>query len=701
MKQQYKPYNGLPHPFTPVYAKNVEGKQTIDVWNRQYIFGVDSMPISIKTGGKEVLAAPIRLVGSEAGKPIVWEQDYEKNESTVFVQKREDDGVQLVGALQCENFIVNTAFTIAFDGCVTVDLKLMPRGLTVAEAFYEIKRKARNYKIENLFLEIPIRKEYASLYNMFPNSEFRFFDGTETKENRTSASGRTPEKDAFLPFKPLFWLGNEEVGLSFFAESDYGMEIENPSRVIELIHTEEAVVLRIHLLDRQPYSWQPVEGDEDIGCRAFPPIGFRFGFMATPVRPFPKNPYVHNAFQLDCFVKTPNDYYRYLSGACIEGSDETGFDRLKRLGVTTLILHEKWNPCQNWFTLSEETGNMLRKIVEECHSRGIKVLTYFGYEIASNIPEFLDIRDSVLMRRKNGRTGGGWYRVPYQRDYWVCYNSEYQDIFVQGVGHIMDKYHIDGIYLDGTSSITEMCYNTEHGCGWYDDAGNLHGTYPISAIRTMFQKLYNVVEARGGMINLHSACRNIPVMPYIHQLWSGETLQIDYRQGKMTEIPLDYFRTEYTGRNMGIPTEFIAYENRPVWTFENALACSLIHGILPRPNDIAEPLELMSKVWEIFNTFPITLSDWLPYWNNDKLLHISDERVKGSMYRYTSPDGKRMYLVLLANITKDSIEDVTITVNDDVSEASQMTGNINRVPVKNGTVTATVAGYCYKIYLFR
>ena len=43
---------------------------------------------------------------------------------------------------------------------------------------------------------------------------------------------------------------------------------------------------------------------------------------------------------------------------------------LKEKGVTTLILHEKWNKCQNWFELSEFTARQLRTIVDECHQRG-------------------------------------------------------------------------------------------------------------------------------------------------------------------------------------------------------------------------------------------------------------------------------------------------------------------------------------------
>ena len=129
----------------------------------------------------------------------------------------------------------------------------------------------------------------------------------------------------------------------------------------------------------------------------------------------------------------------------------------------------------------------------------------------------------------------------------------------------------------------------------------------------MFKKLYAAVHARGGMINVHAyGFQNFTALPFIDLSWYGENLQFDYIHGDFSDVPLDYFRSEYTGRNMGVPVEFIAYENRPIWNFENALSLSIIHGILPRPNDIEGPLDQMAEIWKIFDRFPIAQSDWMP-----------------------------------------------------------------------------------------
>jgi hypothetical protein len=213
------------------------------------------------------------------------------------------------------------------------------------------------------------------------------------------------------------------------------------------------------------------------------------------------------------------------------------------------------------------------------------------------------------------------------------------------------------------------CYNTEHGCGWYDSEGALHGTYTVKAVRRLFERLYKEIKARAGHINLHaSGYLNYTVLPYVDQLWMGENLQFELNKGTVADVNTDYFRAEYCGRNMGVPVEFIAYENRPLWTFEQALSCSILHGILPRPNDIGYPLDLMSGVWKIFGSFPIEKSEWLPYWKNEA--RSNSEKLKVSYYKYTTLTGKTEILAFAVNISSKKIEGATLSFVEDVCEVT-------------------------------
>lgn len=666
----------------PVRMEQKDGIHTAEVRGRRYAFGADGMPVSIRSAGQELLASPVRLVGAEAGEPMEWYTGDAAAESRAFVSRRSDEAVTLSGAMRTKRFIVNQNITVRDDGGMDFDLTLMPAGLTVAEVFGTAGTARPDYRLDSLALELPLRAEAVSHYSMYPGNELICSDGTVIPKTAMSNSGAVPGKDLYFPFEALLWLGREECGLGLYADSPRGRELNDDSRAIELVHAADgSLLLRVRLLDHHPTAWK---ADPAQGCYAYRPLSFRFGLMATPVSRFPAVPYVHNALHLDCFVKTPGDYLSFLSA-------EHRFDRLKEKGVNTLILHEKWNNQQNCFTPSEDTLERLRRIVEECHARDIRVLTYFGYELSTLDPDFAGLFDEVSAE-VDGHQTGGWYRVPFQRDYNVCYGSLLRDRFLAGIEKVMDTCHTDGVYLDGTATPI-LCMNPRHGCRWIDEKGRPQGTYPVTAVRELFRRLGNIVHSRGGYISVHAfGCMNFTALPYIDLSWYGENLQFDYIKGNFSDVPLDYFRAEYTGRNMGVPVEFIAYEKRPVWNFENALAISLIHGILPRPNDIGHPLELMSGIWRILDRFPLAASEWCPYWKNGA--EATDAAVQVSYYRYRSVTGRVSLLIFLANTACRRRENVSFTLPEPVERLIDLTdGTPAPAPAALG-----LEPYSYRIY---
>ncbi len=650
----------IPSPFIPLRVRTEENSHTVDVIGRSYTFGADGMICSVKVQDCELLASPMRLVMEEDGEKAKFQNDYSENESESFIQRRCDEETVICGCKQSERFIVDFCTTVSYDGSCDIDMKLMPKGLTVAQALGVADVKPLNFKLDKLWLEIPLNKEICQLYHLYPGGERYCYNSSPLPRSSTSGSGKIPKGGFYVPFKPVFWLGNEERGLGWYAENDRYWQNTDVNKAIEVVCTEEETVLRIRLLDSHPICW---DSDPQRGYMHYKPIDFHFGFQATPVKPFPKNPYIHNALHLDCGIKVKGNYRDFLD-------KENRFDKLKQKGVDTLILHEKWNKSQNWFELSEYTEAQLKYIVDECHKRGIKVYTYFGYEISTMSPIWSSLADKVVNKSSEGKFGGGWWRVPFQRALSVCYNNEYADYFVEGIAKIMDTCNIDGIYLDSTANL-RYCCNTDHGCGWRDSQGIVHGTYPLMAIRDLFRKLHKVVKSRGGHINVHFyGLVNFTALPYIDQVWCGETLQSELMQGKTECLDIDFFRTEYIGRNMGVPTEFLAYERRPHWKFEDALSCAILHGILPRPNDIEYPLELMSRVWEIFHAFPIVNSEWMPYWKNKTV--TSDKRVKVSYYRYTTLGGSVQLLAFVVNTSKEALEGVTVAFEENCSVATDM-----------------------------
>ena len=669
----------ITEPFLPLRVKTDKLCHTVELANKSYTFGADGMISSIIAEGQELLAEPMRIVMIEDGKESVFDNNYLENESESFIQSRSDEEAVICGCKQSERFIINFCNTIKYDGNIDVSLKLMTRGQTVAEVFGLSETKKILYKLDTMWFEIPLKKEMATMYHIFENSDIFLSDGNVIEKSPTSSGGKIPSLDASVPFKPLLWLGNDERGLGWFSETNRNWQPYNERKTMEILHQDDKIILRVRILDSHPESWK---GALSKGNYGFKPVEFQFGFMATPVKKFPENPYIHKALHLDCGIKIKGNYMDFMSA-------ENRFDRLVEKGVDTLILHEKWNKSQNWYELSEYTAKQLTFIVDECHKRGIKVLPYFGYELSTMVPVWTELKDNVLLHLSDGDLRRGWWRVPFQRDYTVCYNNEYADYFINGIEKLMDTYNFDGVYLDGTSR-PNYCTNEKHGCGWRDQNGELHGTYTIKAVRRLFERLYNVVNPRGGKINVHCfGFINYTALPYIDQSWLGESLQFELNKGTTADVNLDYFRAEYSGRNFGVPTEFIAYENRPLWTFEQALSCSILHGILPRPNDIEYPLDLMSEVWGIIDRFPVNKSVWMPYWNNSA--DTSNEKVKVSYYKYITLANEFQLLAFVVNISSQEIKNVKLSFDE------QITKSIDAKTTENIGFEFDIEPYGYRI----
>jgi hypothetical protein len=78
----------------------------------------------------------------------------------------------------------------------------------------------------------------------------------------------------------------------------------------------------------------------------------------------------------------------------------------------------------------------------------------------------------------------------------------------------------------------------------------------------------------------------------------------------------------------------------------------------------------MSEVWKIMCTFPVSISEWMPYWNN--CAKASNEKVKISYYKYTTLAGDDQLLAFVVNISSDVIEKVSVSFEEQVSEVTDL-----------------------------
>ena len=234
----------IPQPFIPLRAETNGLEHTVHVIGRDYTIGADGMITSIKSEGVELLAAPMRVVSVEDGEPSDWDMNYPENESESFIQRRSDEEIVICGAKQSDRFIIDTCYKIDYDGCIDIDFKLMTRGKTVAQVFGIAETKPTLFKLDKLWLEIPLRADAMTLFTSYPNSAMWLADGTERPYTDMSMSGKIPEQTAAMPFKALLWLGNEERGLGWFAESDRNWQPVSNTDAMELVRDGDTLILR-------------------------------------------------------------------------------------------------------------------------------------------------------------------------------------------------------------------------------------------------------------------------------------------------------------------------------------------------------------------------------------------------------------------------------------------------------------------------
>ena len=628
----------VPRPWTPV---TVDGGK-IGVWGRTYTFASNALPTAVTSAGGDLLAGPMRIVCADAkGESIVWRK------AGSWVQERSDEAVTVCGWQEAQEMAADVTARIEFDGMVKVSLALVPGPKSPVGA------------IGRAWLEIPLRPDCATLHNFSPASWSKLDNVGGVKGPMT------------WPFRCSVWLGNEKAGLCWFCESDEGFRIPDPARVIEVVPGVNETLLRIRLVDEKTEL----------------PVTWTFGLEATPVKPWNRR---HNAnhtlhspqMGVGITIKRPEVWWT-SQRAFPDGRIDHNLDAAQAAGVKTIAFHEDWIPVQNNPTPNAD----FKTLVEGCHRRGIKVLVYLGYELSPLDPLWGDHHADWLAKDEKGRFVSYWFREPGQRDYRLCYNNASADIWLQRAKRAYEELGIDGFYLDGTV-MPRACANERHGCGWRDAQGKPHVTYPFFAVRKMMRGLYEFVEARGGRIDAHQSGYICPAtLAFAHSYWDGEQLACSKQDIKRT-LDLDAFRAEFMGRNHGIAAEFLAYEVPDKWSYEDALALTLLHDVLVRPCGFVS-LPRLAPVWKALDGFGIDDAEFLPYW--EKPLAVAPDSVKASVYRREG--GK---LAIVSNISPDQTVQAEVTVPADVRKMTDAVSGVD-VPVRDGKAVVELAPFRMKM----
>ncbi len=619
----------VPVPWTPV---KVNG-QVVSVWGREYAFASNALPVGIRSGGRDLLVGPMRIVCTDKnGVDAVWKK------GGSWVQEMDEESATVCAWQEAPGLAVNATARIEFDGMVKVSLALVP-----------LAGASRPGTLSRVWLEIPLAPEAATLFNYSPASWSRLVNTGGVKEPMA------------WPFRCSVWLGNEREGLCWFCESGENFHPVDPQRAMEVLPGTNETLLRIRLSDKPlklPSTWV-------------------FGLQATPVKPFPKgfnaNHTVH-APQMGAgiTIKRPEVWWT-AQRAFPDGRIAETIGAAAEAGVKTIVFHEDWIPVQN----NPSPQPDFKGIVEACHARGIKVLVYQGYEMSPLDPAWGEHHADWLTKDANGDFISHWFREPGQRDYRVCYRSGFADLWLARAKKAYDELGLDGLYLDGTI-MPRACANERHGCGWRDAEGKLHETYPFFAVRRMMRSLYEFVTERGGRIDAHQSGYVCPAtLAFAYSYWDGEQLTLgNAKRDVRQELDIDAFRAEFMGRNHGVPCEFLAYE-KPGWSYDDALAITLLHDVMVRPCGFAS-VPRIAPVWRVLDAFGTADAEWMPYWENP--VAVSPANVKASVYRKANG-----LLMVVSNLSPTTPASAEVALPGGASHArDELAGR--DVPVVDGRV---------------
>ncbi len=350
----------VPRPWTPLQTRAGADEITVECWDRSYAFGRNSFARQISAAGSTLLGNPIRPAARVNGKEARWQKGKleivaQEPAQTIFVQTFDaPQGVSVTARTEVD-----------FDGVVRIDWGIA---------------SVKTVRLDGLALEVPLEAEHARYLYHFPGSW-----------GEVRNVGSLPRKNLQLGFRPYIWLGDEERGLSWFAEADKNWFARDPKKVVEIRRQGKKVLLRINLVS-VPVKLIPgrYAGSESTGCgedrTPLSPGGvvtdllrYSFGLQATPVKPVEKDAWEHRIFCIS--QNTPGFRPRLnVSGALL--------DTLVEKGVRAVVVFEHWTDAEGHTRTVHQAA--LKKIIRACHQRGLNVLLYFGFLISDIAPEWRD-----------------------------------------------------------------------------------------------------------------------------------------------------------------------------------------------------------------------------------------------------------------------------------------------------------------------
>jgi len=575
-------------PFTPMRYPDV---RSLECWGRRMSFADGMLPSVMTSSAEELLAGPMEIVLDGVAVRAA--------AGPVFAEKA-DDRAEFTVTGQAGGATFRADCWQEYDGFtwVTLTCPEPPGG-----------------EVQSLTLEIPLAPEHAQMIH-----------GT-TNQRRGGINEFIGDEPLRYPFVPMMWVGSNDRGLCWFAESEQGWAPLDASDAIEIVPSDDAVTLRCRIIA------EPTRLAEDWSVS--------FGLIATPVKPLPQG-------------------WTTLNYGVLPASRRT--IQWEPLGLKQ-DLGTIWNNSfAEHLTDPFHPKPELARVVAEARELGVSPFAY----IAPNVHTMQYPEPARYLPEWRVDPVHEFYEWPGETYTVLCARSSWQDYLLAGYRYLVDGFDLDGIYHDGGGP--SLCQNELHGCGWQDATGERHRVRNIRACRQFHKRTATMLAHDLGIENYvvfehTSDVTWLPTQTFLTHHFDGE----QYKGQKRAKVPyteilsLQEIRPEYVSTQWGIPQVFLNIGDRATeegrLDSETFLAYLLPHGIPFYPRYCHEATAI--GIYSMWRDFGAREAEFIPYWRGLPGLtsQADPEQVQVSIYR---AEGR--VLVVAGNVSDQPLQ-VAMTVD--------------------------------------
>ena len=284
------------------------------------------------------------------------------------------------------------------------------------------------------------------------------------------------KEDLSLKIIPSIWLGNLDVGLTLCTESFQHWHNADANKVFEIRRQGKTVKWIAHLVDA------------GVELAAKKNLHYGFGIEANPVKPTPAN---FRSWRVGPF-KPYNIAHPWYFPKNIKKYPENGI------------------------LVPEHTSmEAFKEQVDKFRSEGRELTLYLNPFIAA-----ARSTEYQVFRKQ--------WRNPYNT-YPQCPASSFTDYTIWHVNECIQKGGLQCVYVDSLGAVN--CANPLHGCGYIDEKGVQHLTWPVRAMRKYMQRIYSLLHAEGrdqehNFLWAHMSARtSAPINAFVDFQCSGEELE--------------------------------------------------------------------------------------------------------------------------------------------------------------------------------